>query len=745
MGEKRGRRGSITLRYALSYTAVVLLIFAALVAYLYTLSDREARESIITAQINRLTRMANQHESYLSAMLNTAEEMGLNPHIEPFRYDEEPWKAYDLQLQMVPYTSTSTFCDQVYLHFTGEDRLYSSSASMTLEMFCRLMRYERLTPEETRALIQENDRLTILPAQRVESSLVDGNQLRLVTFIVPLGANPGTSKGSLIFLVKDSVYQALFSDAIDGELNTYILQDGEVIASAEELPVDRAEALRPSEEGESRVFRAGGEDWIAVSLGERSWGLRYATVLRSADVNRAVRGRVQRTFALLPLLAVLAFGLALWLARRQAEPIRAIHSLLTPEADAPRRDELQQISTGIQRLTNRNQELSSRLERAMPMQRHDVVFRFMKGRYATREEAVAAARAVGLEIDRPWFAVILCNGPEGWDRPFELNQPPFDRLPGITGAGVELVALKAILYLAFAEEKEALSALAEAVRRESEGDGSPCVTAMSAAHQAFEEAPAAYLEAAAAFDNRFVMGQQAVLSYDAVSADVAEILPRAAKLTTSISQALALGNRSMLDERIDELLRFLKRTHMSPFTFRMIYNHVIDTLIHAHGAALASGTTAREYFDIFSLSSCQSIDDLDALLRRLCDSLMAGESPAEAAEGLREADEIDQVMRYMEGHFSDPELSMAAIAESFDLSTSRLSLSFKERAGMTPLEYLTLLRTERAKVLLTETERPIREISEEVGYYDAGSFIRRFKQLTGETPLQYRKLHGEKE
>ena len=81
---------------------------------------------------------------------------------------------------------------------------------------------------------------------------------------------------------------------------------------------------------------------------------------------------------------------------------------------------------------------------------------------------------------------------------------------------------------------------------------------------------------------------------------------------------------------------------------------------------------------------------------------------------------------------------MAAIAESFDLSTSRLSLSFKDKTGMTPLEYLTLLRTEKAKLLLEQTDLPIREIAEQVGYYDSGSFIRRFKQLTGVTPLQYR-------
>ena len=177
---------------------------------------------------------------------------------------------------------------------------------------------------------------------------------------------------------------------------------------------------------------------------------------------------------------------------------------------------------------------------------------------------------------------------------------------------------------------------------------------------------------------------------------------------------------------------------MSPFAFRMIYNNVIDTLTRDQAAKLA-GHDARDFYDIFSLTSCQSIDDLDELLRRLCDHLLSGETPAEDPAAEPAGDEIDQAIRYIDTHFTDPEISMTAIAESIDLSTTRLSLSFKERMGMTPSDYLTLLRCERARDLLENTDQTIREISTLVGYYDAGSFIRRFKQVTGETPLQYRR------
>ena len=43
------------------------------------------------------------------------------------------------------------------------------------------------------------------------------------------------------------------------------------------------------------------------------------------------------------------------------------------------------------------------------------------------------------------------------------------------------------------------------------------------------------------------------------------------------------------------------------------------------------------------------------------------------------------------------------------------------------------------KPVPTEETGGIKEIAVNVGYYDASSFIRRFKQITGVTPLQYRR------
>ncbi len=733
------------MRYALSYMLVVLVLFSGTSVFLYSRTANQVRQSIVDTQINRLTRIAIQHEGYISSMLNAAEEIGLNPNIEAFQYDREPWKAYDLQLQLVPYTTTNAFCDQVYLHFSGDDRLYSSSASMTVEMFSRLMRYEHVSADQLTALIQDSRQLVILPAQRVISNLVDGNEPRMVTYLLPLGANSAISKGAMLFLVKESACQSMFADAIDDNISTYIFIGDQVLAATEDLPISSVQAMtRPEAENQAAVFYADGEAYLAVSLNERSWGLRYAAVLRMKDISSAIQGNLRGTLAIQLSIAGLGLLLAFWMARRHAKPIQDISEML-PENGQARRDELQQISTGIRQLTQNNHELISRLDSALPMQRHDFVFRFMKGRFASREEAISAAQALGLDIDRAWYAVILCSVSEEWDRPFEMNRPPFDSLEGITGAGVELVALKANLYLVFSNEQSSLHELADQIRIKGQQGSGRSITAISALHSQFDEAPTAYLEAATAYDNRFVMGDSQVLAYDAISSDISDILPKAQTLTLGIKQALKLGSRDMLSDRITDLLQFLKNTRMSPFAFRMIYNNVIDTLTRAQAMELSEGKKARDIYDIFSLSSCQSIDDLDELLRRLCDTLLtdAQEQNAEKPEDKEDEDVIVQAVRYMDEHFCDPEISMAAIAESFDLSTTRFSLSFKERMDMTPLDYVTLLRSERAKVLLEQTDMTVRDIGIQVGYYDSGSFIRRFKQVTGATPLQYR--HSKKE
>jgi len=77
-------------------------------------------------------------------------------------------------------------------------------------------------------------------------------------------------------------------------------------------------------------------------------------------------------------------------------------------------------------------------------------------------------------------------------------------------------------------------------------------------------------------------------------------------------------------------------------------------------------------------------------------------------------------------------------AEYCNLSVSRFSHIFKEITGISPREYISNARIEKAASMLTSTYLTIAEIAQKTGYYDQNHFTKAFKQRTGFTPKQYR-------
>lgn len=78
------------------------------------------------------------------------------------------------------------------------------------------------------------------------------------------------------------------------------------------------------------------------------------------------------------------------------------------------------------------------------------------------------------------------------------------------------------------------------------------------------------------------------------------------------------------------------------------------------------------------------------------------------------------------------------IFDDISISYSRLRTLFKEAYGTSPGIYRIQVRLNRACALLDTTSLPISEISEVLGYADAFSFSKQFKQRIGVTPSRYR-------
>ena len=148
-----------------------------------------------------------------------------------------------------------------------------------------------------------------------------------------------------------------------------------------------------------------------------------------------------------------------------------------------------------------------------------------------------------------------------------------------------------------------------------------------------------------------------------------------------------------------------------------------------------SGVKEEELYDLFRLSRCLSVDELDGMLKQVCRKIVSLQTKTEMEEI---PEPVRNAYDLIQRRFSEPGLTVASIAEEVGMSDSKLSVDFKRVYQETPLECITHARMHRAQHLLGDTEKPVKDIATECGYYDISAFNRRFKSYTGCTPQQFR-------
>lgn len=89
----------------------------------------------------------------------------------------------------------------------------------------------------------------------------------------------------------------------------------------------------------------------------------------------------------------------------------------------------------------------------------------------------------------------------------------------------------------------------------------------------------------------------------------------------------------------------------------------------------------------------------------------------------------------------DKHITIKEIADRMGLSTYKLQNSFKKIEGTTVYNFILKVKIDNSKVLLRNTDDPIIEISQKLGYENSSKFSTAFKRITGHTPSEYRQAN----
>jgi len=99
---------------------------------------------------------------------------------------------------------------------------------------------------------------------------------------------------------------------------------------------------------------------------------------------------------------------------------------------------------------------------------------------------------------------------------------------------------------------------------------------------------------------------------------------------------------------------------------------------------------------------------------------------------------VQNIKEILENNISDPEFNVNKLAEHLNISTTQLYRRLKELTGHSPVEFIRILKLQKAYGLLTQKKHTVKEVCYLTGFNNLSYFIKCFREQFGITPANFR-------
>lgn len=156
---------------------------------------------------------------------------------------------------------------------------------------------------------------------------------------------------------------------------------------------------------------------------------------------------------------------------------------------------------------------------------------------------------------------------------------------------------------------------------------------------------------------------------------------------------------------------------------------------------MAGGGTSWQDLALYLIARLVNLEAAMQMARLyLIDWHESGQQPFARLSASRQSDDavITRCQLWVADHYGEPS-PVAAMTRLSGLAERSFVRRFQQATGLSPLQYVHHVRLEEAKQLLEGSDDSIEAIAGQVGYEDAGYFARLFKREVNLTPAQYRR------
>lgn len=713
------QRSKTYYRYLIPYVALLLAAVLALVLFSQFFFIVQLKESLLDTQRSRLGQTVQQLDSELQEIYTIDYQISsVNENFLSYYLSENsPMRDLRLVNEFKNLLAPSTFIAEIALVERDSESVYTSTAVYSKRLFFDSIYAFDDWPE-----------------------VLAGYDTQLQRVVWPASSGNGGTR-YIVFINRPSVFSRL-RDAVQ----MYFVEEAHFLSRL--APEDAPGQQGAIWDGQGRLI-ASTRPLDAPVTGDslRLDGTRYLVLRQPSSVlDWSYTFLLPESIYLEPIhraqvvvlvfmLVLLALG-ALLIHYAMKVSYRPLQELTLALGGSPHGDELESLRDVVDSLSKQNERMRSQLMCSPDGQalKDALLFSLLKGKFSSFERYNQEARALDMTFDKPCYQVLMLRyfgQEEEVPRPklsAALEQTLGSDFPCRFRDLFEPSMIVCLVGLEQGAEAELTARCRRLLEVCAQEYSLSFTIGMSECYQDIGHISAACFEATQAVREYFTRGRHQLIAYR-------ELNHTLDSQTDYLSELRDLPGQSPA-QQLESIRRFIDTlvAQKVPSLLAKSYcNSAVQLLISSAACPVRAD-------DLFAINYLRTVDDYLSFVQHMLQP--EPERPDEAQEEQQSVSELlGRIYAYVAENYDDCNFSLQDAADKLGLSSSYLSQYFKQQTGDTLTSYVAALRIRKACSLLETTNMPLQIVSESIGYYNLNSFIRRFKQITGVTPGEWRRAH----
>lgn len=722
----------------ISYFLIFLIPFLLLTTVLYYSAIIGLKQQLYSTNQNSLKQAMNLLDERLKDLEKLTDTIQFNPKLSSFMLNH-PFYSLDSNNELGRIQANHSFIEEMYIYYDQDKKFYSKNGSYDLSTF-QFNKYETVAFEAGE--LEEN--LTKNHPKLNATLYSSGVSDKLFQYYVPL-KNSGITYGNVLFVLNNNELEKMMnmtSNDLPGF--TYLLDESySTLLSLTESGKEHANLKIEKETLNNIKLEYADKQYDLSSFKSEISGITLALLVEDNQFLKPVIQTRNLFYLLIALIFILGSLFSYILGLKKYLPMKKIEDsfekILSKESldfeDGNRLFFENKLNLVLKNHLELNQIVSEQKVYLLNYFLESLI----SGHYREENQLKYEMEKLDFKLAGKAFFVVVMSSEwsENKEENTKIKTVFIDQFPrtikGTTYHLIELATKKQIVMLGCTTKAEINSLLAVSELKQFSQTFLPAKLSFTVGnfYENLLYINRSYIDALTAAEY-FKDTDRDIIYYEEISDRQVYFSSIPIDSKSKLHKSLMEGDEVVAKEVLESIFSKNTIAQMSIYEKRYYCYDVISTVFNC--VSQENQQSIVKNFD--HLMSSDVLDDIHEELKKITDDFCS------VMNFMKEKETKDlgqKIMKYIHENYASMDLSLEAIAVNFDFSVSYLSRVVKEQVGITFSNYVQELRLVKIKEELIYTPKTIKEIVNDAGYHDVSNYTRKFKQIIGVTPGQYRK------